>query len=476
MHALTGQPVAVGNSTAVGVLLIRGDGDDAWALCYGMGFQALDQAKVDPGFGQRVAVRAADPRELSSLTRTTLDQRSRTDRFSIPSGDHLRGFGVGDFGEVVTRLVAKANIPSLAGGKTPLRIRGADALSVPLGRTPEALVKDLDVLQAILSTPAPAELAVLEQLVPVKKRLEVLEPLESALEAALADSSTARLGLSWPHERIDENGTPTSFRVLGAGRSEAKVQDGTPELEQVLAQVRKAASGKRLERLKGMRIQLFRDADGDEPISTAIPGLKWLVFETEADGKRYCLHDGAWYLMNQDYAKKLRNRTRAIFDRDPGFALPEWPSGADEAAYNALAAAAIGGTVLDRKLIYTELHHRGIEACDILAPDGTLVHVKNLDSSSPASHLLGQALVAADALLHDEDARAKFRAKVVAAGGHPQSVPDKVERVVLGVARQGGFITADNLFTFTQVTLVRGAEALQGRGVDVYIAPISRPT
>jgi uncharacterized protein (TIGR04141 family) len=300
-------------------------------------------------------------------------------------------------------------------------------------------------------------------------------PLEAALEAALADSAAARLGLSWPHERIDENGTPTSYRILGAGRSEAGVQDGTPELEQMLTQVRKAEAGKRLERLKGMRIQLFRDADGDEPISTAIPGLKWLAFETEADGKRYCLHDGSWYLMNQNYAQRLKNRTQAIFDRDPGLVLPEWPSGADEAAYNALAAAAIGGTLLDRKLIYTELHHRGIETCDILAPDGTLVHVKNLDSSSPASHLLAQALVAADALLHDEDARAKFREKVVAAGGDPSSIPDKVQRVVLGVARKGSALTADSLFTFTQVTLVRGAAALQGRGVDVYIATIPRP-
>lgn len=59
-----------------------------------------------PGQG-RWGFRSADrrpgsPYELNSLTRTTLDQRSRTDRFSIPSGDHLRGFGVGDFGELVT--------------------------------------------------------------------------------------------------------------------------------------------------------------------------------------------------------------------------------------------------------------------------------------------------------------------------------------------------------------------------------------
>ncbi len=85
---------------------------------------------IDPGFGQRIALRTADARELNSLTRTTLDQRSMTDRISIPSGDHLRGFGIGDFGEVVTRLVAKATIPELAGGAKPLRIRGADALSL----------------------------------------------------------------------------------------------------------------------------------------------------------------------------------------------------------------------------------------------------------------------------------------------------------------------------------------------------------
>ena len=201
LQALTGQPIGIGNSTAAGVLLIRGEGNDAWALCYGMGFQALDQAEVDPGFGQRIAMRTADPRELSSLTRTTLDQRSRTDRFSIPSCDHLRGFGVGDFGEIVTRLVAKADIPGLAGGKSPLRIRGADVLSVPLGRTPESLVKDLDVLKAILAEPAPADLAVLEQLVPVKNPADLIEPLEKALEAALDDNTSARTSRPWSTTR-----------------------------------------------------------------------------------------------------------------------------------------------------------------------------------------------------------------------------------------------------------------------------------
>ena len=473
LHVLTSQPVALGNTTAAAVLLIRKGEEDAWGLTYGMGFQLLDQAKVDGGFGQRIAIRVADPHELNSITRTTLDQRSRTDRFSIPSGDHLRGFGVGDFGELVTRLVAKAEIPSITGGARPIRIRGADALSVPLARKPDDLVTDLDVLEDILARPAAEGLEVLEQLVAIKHNPELTEALEAALTEALADPTNPRIGLSWPHERIDENGTPTSFRLSAAGHRE--VQDGTPELATILDVLVRENPNDRLDRLKRIRIQLYRDEAGDEPISTAIPGLRWLAFETEQDGKRYCLHDGNWYLMDQNYAAKLRARTQAIFERSPGIALPVWPAGLDEATYNALAAGALGGTLLDRRLIYTDLHHRGIEVCDVLTPEGILVHVKSLEASSPASHLLAQALVSTDALLHDEEARTRFRDRVQEKGGDVNHIPTPVRTVVLGMARKGRIITSGDLFTFTQVTLVRNVAALQGRGVDVFVAPIERP-
>lgn len=468
LHALTGTPITLGNDTAVGVLLVRGANDSAWALSYGMGFQALEPSHIDPGFGQRIALRTADPRELNSVTRTTLDQRSKTDRFNIPSGDDLRGFGVGDFGEIVTRLVAKASLPELTGGTKPLRIRGADALSVPLGRTPDSLIADLDILDAILTKPAAPGLAVLEQLVPVK-RPEVISSLEDALEDEL-DADDPKLGLSWPHERIDDNSTPSSFKFIGAGRS--KPQDDVPELDHVLEALKKATTGERVERLSTLKVQLYREVD--EPMSKAIPVRQWLAFETEDHGQRYCLHDGKWYAMNQGYAEKLKARTREIFERDPGVVLPSWPTGMAEKDYNDLVAADMGGVSLDRDLIRTELHHRGIEACDVLAKDGTLIHIKKIDSSEPASHHIAQALVSADALLYDAEAKKKMREKVVAEGRDPDLVPDKIARVVLGMARTKAPPTADTLFTFTQVTLVRAVQALGARGVGVFIAPITR--
>lgn len=526
LHDLTDQTIAIGNSTAAAVLLLRtqvnpeyldeadedpeedeqdeleddeqdnladdadelgGDANDdpdsdgdvsltgAWALAYGMGFQLLETARIDSGFGQRIALRTADPRELRSLTRTTLDQRARTERASIPGGDDLRGFGAGALGELVTRLVAKADISTLTGGTKPIRIRGADALSVPLGKKPGQLVKDLDELAKILRRNVKdKELALLEQLVAVKSP-DLLDVLEADLAAALVEPGEHRLGLSWPHERIDENGTPTSFKIRGGGRQFAGAQDGEPDLESVLAPLQPVDVDERVGRLKKMRVQLFSDADGKDAISGSIPAIRWITFETDREGKRYCLHDGSWYLMDQDYAERLRVQVQAIFDRDAGVQLPEWPADTDEEGYNELAAQAVDGICLDRKLIRTQMHRSGIEACDVLLQDGTPVHVKELSGSSAASHLLAQALVSTDALLFDEEAVEKFHDRVKQAGWDPSALPPKPARVVLGVARKGKTIRAEDLFTFTQVTLVRQAQVLGARGVQVMIAPIERP-
>lgn len=452
-------------------------GDDhsvAWAVAYGMGFQLLDMSKVDPGFGQRIALRTADPRELNSLTRTTLDQRARTERASIPGGADLRGFGVSAFGELVTRLVARADISTITGGAKPIRLRGADALSVPLGKRPDQLVHDLDELAKILRRPVPdKELALLEQLVAVKQA-DALDELEDELAAALAAPELHRIGLSWPHERIDENGTPTSFRIHSGGRRFAGAHEGLPDLAAVLAPLEALAVDERLERLKRMHVQLFSDSDGEDAVSGAIPAIRWITFEHDQEGKRYCLHDGNWYLMNQDYAERLRVQVQAIFDRDAGISLPQWPSGVHEDGYNKLAARELGGVCLDKNLIRTDLHPRGIEVCDVLLPDGTPVHVKELSSSTAASHLLAQALVSTDALLYDEQAVERFREKVAKAGWNPDDLRAKPARVVLGIARKGKTIGAADLFTFTQVTLVRQTQVLGGRGVDVVVVPIER--
>lgn len=471
---ITGAEVNVGNVTSAGVLVIQDDEEAAWALAYGMGFQLLDPAYIDPSFGQRIALRTADPMSLRSVTRTTLDQRARTDRSSIPGGEHLRGFGLGDFGEIVSRLVSKAHIPSLAVGKSAITIRGADALSVPIGRTSDLLLRDLDSLKALLDREPIPGLEMLEQLVAVRNQVQI-EALEEALAIALGNPQAARIGLGWPHERIDENGVPSSFTASGAGRTWGQPNEGVPDLDRVLECLAASRQPKLIDAAKKVRIQLFRDADGTEAISPEIPALNWLAFETDLEGHRFALHDGRWYRMDDAYAARVQSHVDEIFARDSGLTVPDWDRSVDpdEQDYNRTLAKELGGVLLDRDLIRTTLHHRGIEACDVLTAEGVPIHVKNLDGSSAASHLLAQALVSVDALRFDEDARRALGAKISASGGDPGLAAEHPRSVVLVVASERP-ITAANLFTFTQVTIARLDSALAAAGITVFIVPVRR--
>lgn len=447
--------------------------EDVWALTYGMGFQLLDQGKIDNGFGQRVAIRSADPKDLNSITRVTLDERSKVERSSIPAGAHLRGFGIGDLGELVTRLVASARVEGLSTGSRPIKIRGADALSVPLSKSPELLIADLDAIGDLLDKPpASEELGLLEQLVLVKDKSLGADLDRLLLEAVRVEDSPL-LALSWPHERIDENGTPVAFKITGVGRS--GVRDNLPVLNDLIVPIRSFEEDEQREQLDRLGVILFKDAAGDEPLSPRIPVRKWLSFQTDLEGRRFCLHDGRWYAMDKPYADQVRERTTSIFDQGPGVQnLPDWPAGASEADYNELVARELNGLCLDRNLIRSSFHKFGIEPCDVLLSDGTYVHVKSIESSAPASHLLAQALVSVEVLTFDRLAQDDFRAKVKAGGWDPFGFPRKPKRVVLLIARKDKAIGPDSLFTFTQVNLARQVSYLGAQGVDVFVAPVAR--
>lgn len=133
---------------------------------------------VDNLFGQRLALRTVDPGRLHSLTVTTMDERSRTTRATIPAGDSLRGFDVGDIGEAISRVVGTARLAELSRSREGgFQLRGADAVNLPWGLTASDVLADLRVLARTLRLEPAKDLKLLEQLIQernpaVKGRLE----------------------------------------------------------------------------------------------------------------------------------------------------------------------------------------------------------------------------------------------------------------------------------------------------------------
>ena len=471
VHQLTGVTVETTNTTAAGVLLLRAN-DDAdtptWGLCWGMGWLLLDQSHVDGAFGQRLALRSVDPDLLSSLTRTVLDERAKIDRSSIPAGAGLTGFGIGGFGELVTRVVGKAEIKGLTIDK-PFRVRGADALSVPLGLTPTELVADLKVLEALLSQKPRAELQVLEQLVPVKKKTLLHDKLEEHLRAELKKSpDVSKIAVTWPHEHLSENKSPEAFRVKRGGGTAPRAGLPTAALIIDLMKDREISS------MDTIKIQLFGDAEGEEPVSSEIPLRKWVAFEKEESGRRYFLHNGQWYAMDLDYAKQLDDHVRNIFAKQAGVTMPAWYAPDDEEAYNRKAAQELGAVLMDRKLVQTTQNKRGFEPSDLITTNDVYVHVKSASSSAPLSHLFAQGGNSAHALQYDEEARKQLRSRVQQRGGNEDLIGAKPRKVVYAIRskRIGESLIADDLFSFSKVSLVRVFDELEARGIEVRIASI----
>lgn len=471
VHRLTGTTVNITNTTAAGVLLLRlNDENDAptWGLCWGMGWLLLDQSLVEGAFGQRLALRSSDPDFLSSLTRTVLDERAKVDRSTIPAGSGLTGFGIGGFGELVTRVVGQAEITGLTVGKA-FRVRGADAVSVPLGLTPGSLLADLKVLDALLTQKPRKELQVLEQLVPVKKKTELHDKLEDHLHSELQKTSDkSKIAVTWPHEHLNENKPAEAFRVKRRGRP--AIQDGLPTAELILELMR----GREIDSLDKIKIQLFEDSDGDGPVSTEISLRKWVAFEKEEAGRRYFLHDGQWFAMDLQYAEQLNDRIREIFEMSAGISMPEWHAPDDEQAYNEKAAKALRAVLMDRKLVQTTQNKRGFEPSDLITESDVYVHVKSATSSAPLSHLFSQGANSAHAMQNDNEARAKLRQRVKQRGGDENLIGTRPRKVIYAIRPKeiGGTVTAKDLFSFSKVTLVRVFDELEGRGIKVRVASI----
>lgn len=509
VNGLTKEDLKVGNVTSSAVLIIpeedadeeepegesdasrepENDGSEkpllsAWAITFGMGFQMLEQHYIDPGFGQRIAIRCATPDGLNALSKTTLDERPQMVRSTIPSGGSLRRFGFEELGDLVTRLVAEGHVEGIGDPKKPMKVRGADSLNIPLSKSPQTLLKNLDQIKTVLDKePASRELAALEHLALVKDPV-ARERLDQSLIKAIGDKSD-QVALSYPYEIIDDFGQVGSFKIIGTRQCEP--YDYLPAIDDLLDPIREVDEDQRLKRLERLSVVLFKSSDETDVGSPKTPIKKWLTFQTTIDGKRYFLQNSRWYVMDSEYVKTVQQQVEGIFDRGTYFDdLPDWPiyeipndkdaqkKANAELEYNKVIAKQLNGLCLDQQLIRPKGSAAGIEACDVLLPHGVFVHVKHVSSSAPASHLLAQALVATDLLRTDVDAQRLLREKIEAVGGNPDDYETKPRRVVIVMAKNDDPITAKSLFTFTKINLVRHEQRLASMDVKLNIASVVR--
>ncbi|TCU45663.1 uncharacterized protein (TIGR04141 family) [Curtobacterium sp. PhB146] len=282
--------------------------------------------------------------------------------------------------------------------------------------------------------------------------------------------------MSWPHERLQVDGTPDYTKVWIPGGTKFVI-NGPLDVSALFdyLEVWNADGYDIAAVLDNARVKLFHDeaCKPSSAVSRELPLRQWLMYEATSGSKRFCFYDARWYEMDQDYLSRIDDLVAGVFENQPLVQLDPWTDGlVDEDAYNKFLAEQLEGIVMDKKLVRTDMHRRGIEMCDVYVPGAALVHVKRADSSAQVSHLLAQGLVSADSLRRDEQARREFQERLRGLTGDAEGRSDW-KQVIFGLARPRP-IDAASLFSFSKVNLVRQVQYLRSFAIDVAIVHIPR--
>ena len=478
LASLTGEEMVLGYSTG-GAALLLGIDEHVYALAYGtLGRFMIADAAMHTTFGIEFAVRALVPEDIRQVRRRVMGTRGRVDRSLVPGGTHIRMYGIDKWGEIVGQIGGRTDNPRLTECRRTgrsMRVTGSDSLQLRLAVEPDGLRADLREVARVCRQASPlADLEFITQIRPVRPADPRLAALTDELDRQLGQIAPADIGIAVPGHAVEVVEQAASYRIRIPRSGQRRSVSADLELTDLLAHTRGVPSGQRWDSLRTGQITVCADAEGRDEIATA-PASRWLTAQLPHGTSQLMLHEGRWYEIGDQHRRFLRDEVSQILARPSGVVLPAWPLDESEQDYNKRVAGA-GMVLLDRKLLRTAQHHRGIEACDLLGPGDELVHVKRADTSAPLSHLFAQGAVSVDALLHEKDARQALIEMVARQSGRKLAAGFRPRKVVYAIALGSGRpVTAATLFTFAQVALYRAVKSLRSEGIEVEVVGITSP-
>ena len=483
LSALTGQDVTEENRTAFGLLLVRTE-IVVYGLAYGMGYLMINPARIDPGFGIEFAVRCLDEDRITKVRRQLMDARGRTDENSVTSGEHIRGFGIEQFGEIVSKISGQITGVPLTFTKDRKRaahITGSDrSVKLHLARTAHGLMEDLKSIEEVCARPDPLPgLGFIAQVRPVSPKSDLAQHLDAQLDAMIGGPEPSRIALAVPGECRDRFEFAECFRVTLAGSSEMYDE---LHASQFVAAIRDKPEGNRLSALRTGRVEMFADTEGADLLSRKVPADHWLTAEVSEGIVHYFYWQGQWYEIGAEYLTTVESRIAELLARPASVTLPPWTNSGgsekhDEDWYNKEIAKQDGYVLLDKDTVRTRrLRGGGLEIADALGPSGQFVCVKKADSTAPLNHLFAQGRVAIETLRYDHEAREKFLVKLQQlAPGRPLDTSFSTPVLVFGIMLKDGIpVTVDSLFAFAKISLLHTATMVEGMGARLEMVSISR--
>ncbi|WP_051760598.1 TIGR04141 family sporadically distributed protein [Herbidospora cretacea] len=477
LRRTTGKEMSRPSVNPASLLMFAVD-DEVFAIGYGAGYRLIPDRLKDQRFGLIFAVRRVNPEELKDIVRQS-PGLGKTDITVVPAGASVRTFGIEEHAQIVRTIGGRlAGVKLTVSGRSRARVssaHGGVGLRLHLGVEGPDLISDVREISRVCREDRPhKDLEFVEYITQIKDE-ETARCLESALDELLGGPDEGRVVGAVPADRWNDYMSARAYQFRIGGPT-GLVKDEF-DLPYILDRARAQRAGTRVRALREGKVVLYDDsrARRDDAISTT-NALRWIEADLALGEHRFFLLDEKWYEVGGAYLATVRAQVEALIASSLADDLPAWDLAHDEHRYCEDIEDRGGGFLcMDKKLVKTRLHRgNGVEICDVLCPDDTLMMIKRAHRAGALSHLFKQVLVAVQALKYDAEALAGFRDKVAAApGGRVLPAGFQPKKVVLGILlKDGAELTADTLFPFAQVALLHTATVLRSWGVEIEVVGI----
>ncbi len=428
-----------------------------FALTFGYGRSWLANEAIERRFGLKCVLNSVQPNSLRQIRKTLVSGNARKSSEQMPRKASISDFSLDYEQDLLEGITAVGNIENLLEGP----VTGSDALTVNTTATLSNVADYLKEVFDIYQSDAYKEnFAWVDHIASVKDKSLELQLEARAVEAL--NSGDQSIWFAVP-EVIDWD-LIAGFRYTQNGTTfdDILVKDVLHSLSNELAD---------FQQLKHKRILAI--SSENEEVLYSWAANRCLYGEIQFNGNQYCITDGSWYKIDQDYSDEINqdySQTKVTTK-----VFPEYKKKySGESEYNeVLAKSSDDYLLMDKKNIMFGGNGSRIELCDVLSNDGTLIHVKRYGGSSVMSHLFNQGLVSMD-LIKSEPNFVKKANQTIAQedqSGRFAISPDRETEVVYGIVTNDS-AALPNVPFFSKVAFHHVKRRLKSMGVKVSIGAI----
>lgn len=378
------------NSSSKANLLIKttvGKNEERiFALVFGRGSSLLKDNTIEDRFGLKTALNLIGEKNIRNISKTVIGGSQKNTIEQMPKQSTIDEFEIDIDTDLINRVTGKVAEGKFIQGT----VTGSDSLLVKHSVDISNIIFFLrQVYECYLSKEYLKSFEWIDQVKNVKDKF-LLSLLDDQLVKALNDKNND-FWMAVP-EIIDWNNIQ-GFKITG-------VRDEIFDdiyIEKVLKSLRNPLTS--IEQLKNKSI-LQVDLN-DQPIKIW-SSYKCLYGELSYSGHSYCINNGKWYEIDNDYATRIEQQYSASTVSSINFI--NYREGQNEDEYNlAFTESDVNKFIcLDRKLVTVGKNRNQIEICDVLTNKNQMIHVKKYSGSSVLSHLFNQGFVSATLLKKGE--------------------------------------------------------------------------